>query len=64
MMECEINDTKCPKLSDSLFIFSPASQNHPPQFSIGGGSGGTTSTDEEDTMKNLRKTFAGIFGDM
>ncbi|KAL8593454.1 hypothetical protein ACOMHN_037288 [Nucella lapillus] len=24
----------------------------------------TTSRDEEDTMKNLRKTFAGIFGDM
>lgn len=42
----------------------PASQNHPPQFSIGGGSERTTSTDEEDTMKNLRKTFAGIFGDM
>ena len=24
----------------------------------------TASRDEEDTMKNLRKTFAGIFGDM
>lgn len=24
----------------------------------------TASKDEEDTMRNLRKTFAGIFGDM
>ncbi|XP_022298979.2 synapsin-like [Crassostrea virginica] len=43
----------------------PAPQGgHPAQFSIGGGHGMGTSTDEEDTMKNLRKTFAGIFGDM
>lgn len=31
-------------------------QNRPP--------GQQRSTDEEDTMKNLRRTFAGIFGDM
>ncbi|KAK4292017.1 hypothetical protein Pmani_035192 [Petrolisthes manimaculis] len=30
----------------------------------GGGGGGGTGDDTEDTMKNLRKTFAGIFGDM
>lgn len=29
-----------------------------------GGSGAPTGQSEEDTMKNLRKTFAGIFGDM
>lgn len=29
--------------------------------SVGGPGGGE---DTEDTMKNLRKTFAGIFGDM
>jgi hypothetical protein len=47
------------------YVFcSQAIPNHPPQFSIGGASGVGTSTDEEDTMKNLRKTFAGIFGDM
>lgn len=28
------------------------------------GTGGGTGDDTEDTMKNLRKTFAGIFGDM
>ncbi|XP_061187733.1 synapsin-like [Saccostrea echinata] len=42
----------------------PTPQNHPAQFSIGGASARGISTDEEDTMKNLRKTFAGIFGDM
>lgn len=36
----------------------PQQQQAPRQMSRG------QSKDEEDTMKNLRKTFAGIFGDM
>lgn len=47
----------------------PHLSNPPPQpFPMPGtGPPGLTrgaSKDEEDTMKNLRKTFAGIFGDM
>lgn len=47
----------------------PHLSNPPPQpFPVPGtGPHGMTrmaSKDEEDTMKNLRKTFAGIFGDM
>ena len=30
----------------------------------GSAAGSITGEDTEDTMKNLRKTFAGIFGDM
>lgn len=36
----------------------PAPTGVPPQLQK------RMSTDEEDTMRNLRKTFAGIFGDM
>ncbi|XP_063216965.1 synapsin [Bacillus rossius redtenbacheri] len=46
---------------------APAQPPPPPQrsvFSRQGSAAGGNGEDSEDTMKNLRKTFAGIFGDM
>ncbi|KAK3102232.1 hypothetical protein FSP39_009782 [Pinctada imbricata] len=43
----------------------PAQPNRPPNITAGAPNMGTSKDgDEEDTMRNLRKTFAGIFGDM
>lgn len=47
-------------------LFRRASQtqnDEAPVVPTAGGAPGTTTEDSEDTMKNLRKTFAGIFGE-
>ena len=67
MVLCSIPFLLCSHFLDLYltFHFSPAPPNRPPQFSVGGPNMGTSKDGEEDdTMKNLRKTFAGIFGDM
>ncbi|RUS79492.1 hypothetical protein EGW08_012760 [Elysia chlorotica] len=54
--------------SSSSTSGQPSHMNNPPPQPFPtpnqGGLSRGASKDEEDTMKNLRKTFAGIFGDM
>ena len=66
LLKLELNTIKQTNLTIFFYFFRVPPGTRPPPIGVGAPSLGKSSDLQEgdDTMKNLRKTFAGIFGDM